>query len=332
MAAKKSTNVFRSTRPENVAAEKRAKRSQRRKNVEASIRALNPNWGYAFVAPFFVMFLIFGLAPVIYSTVIAFYNWDPLADDQQFFGLTNFTDLLADDQFWIALQNTFSIWFFSTIPQMIMAIGLASILRNPHLKFATFWRTILLVPNITSVLAIAIVFGQLFGRDFGLVNLALTYLGMPAHIDWVAEPLTSHIAISTMITWRWLGYNSLIFLASMLAIPQYLYESADLDGASKWQQFRYITLPQLKNTITFVLIVGTIGGLQVFAEPLTLGGNFNGGDSRQFSTLTLFLYEQAFVNNRWGYAAAIGIMITVIVVIISAINFAITRKIASEEN
>jgi ABC-type spermidine/putrescine transport system permease subunit II len=106
----------------------------------------------------------------------------------------------------------------------------------------------------------------------------------------------------------------------MLAIPSYLYESADLDGASKWQQFRYITLPQLKNTITFVLIVGTIGGLQVFAEPLTLGGNMSGGDSRQFSTLTLFLYEQAFVNNRWGYAAAIGIFITVLISILSAIS------------
>jgi len=331
-AKKRSPNVFKSERPANHGKPPKLKRSERRKVTDTGIKALNPNWGYAFVAPFFVMFLIFGLAPVIYSVVIAFYNWDPLGDEQQFYGLTNFTDLIVDEQFWIALRNTFSIWFFSTIPQMIMAIGLASILRNPRLRGATFWRTILLVPNITSVLAIAIVFGQLFGRDFGLVNLALTYLGMPSHIVWIAEPLPSHIAIATMITWRWLGYNALIFLAAMLAIPAYLYESADLDGATKWQQFRYITLPQLRNTITFVLIVGTIGGLQVFAEPLTLGGNMSGGDSRQFSTLTLFLYEQAFVNNRWGYAAAIGIFITIIVIIISAINFAITRRIASEDN
>jgi cellobiose transport system permease protein len=329
---RKPTNVFRSDHPSKPERPKREKKSAKRLATENGIKALNPNWGYTFVAPFFVMFLIFGLAPVIYSIWIAFYNWDPLGDEQQFYGLTNFTELLVDENFWIALRNTFSIWFFSTIPQMFMAIGLASILRNPRLKGATFWRTILLVPNITSVLAIAIVFGQLFGRDFGLVNLALTYLGMPAHIDWIAEPLPSHVAIATMITWRWLGYNALIFLAAMLAIPSYLYESADLDGASKWQQFRYITLPQLRNTITFVLIVGTIGGLQVFAEPLTLGGNMSGGDSRQFSTLTLFLYEQAFVNNRWGYAAAIGIFITIIVIIISAINFAITRRISSEDN
>ena len=329
---RKPTNVFKSAHPNKPERPKRGKKSEKRLATENGIKALNPKWGYTFVAPFFVMFLIFGLAPVIFSIWIAFYNWDPLGDEQEFYGFTNFTDVLVDENFWIALRNTFSIWFFSTIPQMIMAIGLASILRNPRLKGATFWRTILLVPNITSVLAIAIVFGQLFGRDFGLVNLALTYLGMPAHIDWIAEPLPSHVAIATMITWRWLGYNALIFLAAMLAIPSYLYESADLDGASKWQQFRYITLPQLKNTITFVLIVGTIGGLQVFAEPLTLGGNMSGGDSRQFSTLTLFLYEQAFVNNRWGYAAAIGIFITVIVLIISDINFAITRQIASEDN
>lgn len=326
-AKKSSPNIYKTVRKETLEPKKR-----KTPKVDGSVvSALNAKWGYLFVAPFFLMFLVFGLAPVVYSTYIAFFNWDPLADNQQFTGFQNFVDLLADDQFWIALRNTFSIWFFSTFPQMIMAIGLAAILRNRHLKFASFWRTMMLLPNITSVLAIAIVFGQLFGRDFGLINLALSYLGFTNHIDWVASAIPSHVAIATMITWRWLGYNSLIFLAAMVAIPDYLYESADLDGASKWQQFRYITLPQLKNTITFVLIVGTIGGLQVFAEPMTLGGGMGGGDSRQFSTLTLFLYEQAFQNNRWGYAAAIGIMITVIVIIISAINFVITRQISSED-
>ena len=189
---------------------------------------------------------------------------------------------------------------------------------------------VLLLPNITSGIAIAIVFGQLFGREFGMINLVKAFLGFPNYTDFVTETVASHVAIATMITWRWVGYNALIFLASMLAIPNELYESAALDGANRFQQFIYVTLPQLKNTITFVLIVGTIGGLQVFAEPLTLGGDFSGGDSRQFSTLTLFLFEQAFVNYKFGYAASIGIAITVIVVIISAINFAVTRRIASD--
>ena len=114
----------------------------------------------------------------------------------------------------------------------------------------------------------------------------------------------------------------------MLAIPNELYESASVDGATKWQQFRFVTLPQLKNTITFVVIVGTIGGLQVFAEPQQISAN--GGSSKQFLTLTLFLYNQAFVNNKYGYAAAIGIVITFLVLIISGINFLISRKISSE--
>jgi len=120
-------------------------------------------------------------------------------------------------------------------------------------------------------------------------------------------------------------------LAAMLAIPNELYESASIDGAGRWQTFRYVTLPQLKNTITFVLIVGTIGGLQVFAEPLVFG-SATGGSDRQFSTLTLYLFEQAFTNINWGYGAAIGIAITIIVLVISAINFAITRRLASEDS
>lgn len=286
-------------------------------------------WAYLFISPFFLMFMVFGLAPVIFSTYIAFFEWDPLGDTR-FIGFDNFTYLLEDGRFWQATGNTFSIWAWSTFPQMALALFLASILRNPKLRAPIFWRTLLLIPNITSVLAVAIVFGQLFGRDFGMFNVLIGFLGFE-HIDFVSNGPAGHIAIAVMITWRWVGYNALIFLAAMLAIPNELYESAELDGASRWQQFKYVTLPGLRNTITFVIIVGTIGGLQVFAEPLTLSGNFNGGDSRQFSTLTLFLFEEMFVEQKYGYAAAIGIAITVIVLIISLINFLITRRIANED-
>lgn len=301
---------------------------QRKASNPNAVPSLNGKWGYLFSAPFFAMFLIFGLAPIIYSVYIAFFNWDALGT-QEFIGLQNFNELLADSRFWNALVNTMDIWLLSTIPMLIMSIGLAAVLHNPALRGSTFFRTILLVPNITSVLAVAIVFGQLFGRDFGMVNIVIQALGFEK-IDFIQGTTSSHVAIATMIAWRWTGYNALIFLAAMLAIPNELYESASLDGAGKWKQFIYVTLPSLRNTITFVLIVGTIGGLQVFAEPLTLGGSYNGGDSGQFSTLTLFLFEQAFVAYKWGYAAAIGILITVIVAIVSIINFFITRKLAGD--
>jgi cellobiose transport system permease protein len=293
------------------------------------VPSLNGRWGYPAIAPFFVIFIIFGVAPVVYSVYIAFFKWDPLGESE-YNGLNNFIFLLQDSDFWLALRNTFSIWALSTFPQMIMAIGLAVILRNKLLKWKSFWRTIFLVPNITSVIAITIVFQQLFGRDYGIINGLLGLIPGVENIDFIEGVIPSHIQIATMITWRWIGYNTLIFLASMLAIPDELYESASCDGATKWQQFIYVTLPSLKNTITFVLIVGTIGGLQVFAEPQQLAAD--GGSSKQFLTLTLFLYNQAFLNNKYGYAAAIGIAITVIVLIISTINFFITRKISGEAN
>ncbi|MEY4348409.1 MAG: hypothetical protein RIS43_828 [Actinomycetota bacterium] len=309
----------------------RQPKQPKKKAAPNGIHSLNGNWAYLFTSPFFILFMIFGLIPVVYCIYIAFYSWDPLDPTlQTFVGLDNFKTLLADEDFWNAVRNTFSIWGFSTFPQMAIAIGIASILRNPVLRGATAWRTLLLIPNITSVLAVALVFGQLFGREYGIINYFIGLTGHE-HIDFVEDTIPGHIAIATMITWRWVGYNSLIFLAAMLAIPQELFESAAIDGANRWKTFRYVTLPQLKNTITFFLIVGTIGGLQVFAEPLIMGGA-GGGANRQFSTLTLFLFEQAFINVNWGYGAAVGIAITVIVLIISTINFFITRRIASSDN
>ena len=301
-------------------------KKQQRKPIPG-VASLNGRWGYPAIAPFFIIFLIFGVAPVVYSVYIAFFKWDPLGTSE-FNGLNNFIFLLQDSDFWLAIRNTFSIWALSTFPQMLMAISLAAILRNKRLKGKSFWRTIFLVPNITSIIAITIVFQQLFGRDYGIINGLIGLIPGAEHIDFIEGVIPSHVQIAAMITWRWVGYNTLIFLASMLAIPDELYESASCDGATKWQQFRFVTLPSLKNTITFVLIVGTIGGLQVFAEPQQLGAD--GGSSKQFLTLTLFLYNQAFLNNKYGYAAAIGIAITVIVLIISTINFFITRKISGE--
>jgi len=301
-------------------------KKQQRKPIPG-VPSLNGRWGYPAIAPFFIIFLIFGVAPVVYSIYIAFFKWDPLGESE-YNGLNNFIFLLQDTDFWLALRNTFSIWALSTFPQIIMAIGLAAILRNRRLKWKSFWRTIFLVPNITSIIAITIVFQQLFGRDYGIINGLLGLIPGVDNIDFLEGVIPSHIQIATMITWRWIGYNTLIFLASMLAIPDELYESASCDGATKWQQFRYVTLPSLRNTITFVLIVGTIGGLQVFAEPQQLAPD--GGSSKQFLTLTLFLYNQAFLNYKYGYAAAIGIAITVIVLMITVINFFITRKISGE--
>jgi cellobiose transport system permease protein len=144
--ASKSLSPWRASDP------RKAKKPKQKASDGAVVNSLNGGWGYLFTAPFVVMFLIFGLAPVIYSVYIAFFSWDPLDFTHTYIGIDNFVRVIQDEQFWLAVRNTFSIWALSTFPQMVMAIALANVLRNPMLKFKTFWRTMLLVPNITSVL------------------------------------------------------------------------------------------------------------------------------------------------------------------------------------
>ena len=286
----------------------------------------------AFLAltPFYALFLTFGLFPIAYSIYIAFFQWDPLGE-HVFNGLDNFRNLIHDDRFWIALRNTISIWLLSTVPQLLAALGLASILNKNRLRWSGFWRSALLVPNITSTVAVAVVFSSIFGRDFGVINYLLHFFGIHK-IDWAVHVWSSHLEIAIMVMWRWTGYNALIYLASMQSIPKELYEAAEIDGASSWEQFRYVTLPGIRNTIIFTATVSTIAGLQIFGEPLIVGGgNYGGGNARQFSTLTLFLFEQAFLELKFGYAAAIGIMIFLVVIIFALANSWLTSKIAKDE-
>ncbi len=289
---------------------------------------------YAYVAPFFLLFCAFGLFPLIYTAWVSLHEWTLLSDTQEFVGLGNYSTLLADGYFWNATFNTLSIGVLSTAPQLLLAIWLAHLL-NRRLRLQTLFRISLLLPNVTSVVAVVVIFSQLFGRDFGLINWMLSWFGA-GNIDWAAGTATSHVALSVMIMWRWTGYNALIFLAAMQAVPRELYEAATLDGASNFRQLRSVTLPMIRPTIIFVVIVSTIGAMQIIAEPMLFaqstgsgGGTFaTGGPDRQFQTLALYVYEQAFANSTFdfGYASAASWLMFLAVVIVSGVNFLITRR------
>ncbi|MCP3995880.1 MAG: sugar ABC transporter permease [bacterium] len=290
--------------------------------------------GYAYVAPFFIIFAVFGLFPIIWTAWVSLREMSPLDGiwGGVSVGFDNFHRLLFEDpRFWNAVRNTLSIWIISTVPQLLAALGLAHILNERRLKGKTFWRMSMLVPNITSVVAVAIIFSSIFGRDYGIANWILESLGF-SRIEWVAGVASSHIAIAMMVMWRWTGYNSLIYLAGMQSIPKDLYESATIDGATRWRQFVHVTIPQLRPTIIFTVIISTIGGMQIFAEPLILGGQAAGtagGSARQFQTLTLFLYEQGFREFRFGYASAIAWLLFMFIVILAIVNYLISRRIAT---
>ncbi len=298
-----------------------------RAEKKSSIRAGEGRLAFFAVSPFYFLYLIFGIFPILYTSYMAFFSWDPLGE-KNFIGLANFTNLLADDTLWKALRNTLSIWVLGTIPQLALALYMATLLNRTRLKFSGFWRSAILIPNVTSVLAIAVIFSSLYGRDFGLINYALSFFGIDK-INWMNGTFSSHVEIATMIIWRWTGYNALIYLAAMQSIPKELYESAQLDGANGWEQFRYITLPGIRNVLIFTVTMSTIGGLQTFNEPYILGG-VTGGNDKQFYTLAMFLYEEAFRKFQFGYGAAIGIFIFFCVVIFAIINATIASKIAKD--
>jgi len=287
--------------------------------------------GYAFVSPFFILFGAFGVLPIFFTFYVSFYNWD-LLGTQTWVGLNNYASLFADNRFYQSLANTVSIFLLSSVPQLISALLLALVLNSKKLKLKTLWRSVILFPFITSTVAVAVVFGAMFADNGGMVNWALGFLGV-APIQWHANAIAGQIAIAVMVNWRWTGYNTLIFLAALQAIPQELYEAAEMDGASKVSQFFNITIPQIRPTLFFAIVTSTIGGLQIFTEPYMFSGNgYAGGSDGQFRTMTLFMFDQAFGQMRLGYASAIAVSLFLIIAVVAGINFYLSSKLVKADH
>jgi cellobiose transport system permease protein len=297
-------------------------------------RADNGVSPYLYIAPFFLLFAAFGLFPLGYTAWISLTDRTLLGATTHFVGLDNYATLIHDSYFWNAVENTLGIWVLSTIPQLVIALGLAHLL-NTKLRARSMFRMCVILPQVTSLVAVALIFTQLFSTDYGLVNYVLGQFGIDK-INWEAGRLSSWIALSVMVTWRWAGYNALLYLAAMQGIPDELYEAAAIDGARAWKQFIHVTIPQLRPTIIFTVIVSTIGGLQLFTEPYLfepLKQGATGGSARQYQTVVMYLYEKAFAGTQFnfGYAATIGWALFLLIAVISLVNFLIVRRIRSAD-
>jgi cellobiose transport system permease protein len=279
---------------------------------------------YAYVTPFFAVFAAFGLFPLGYTAWISLHSYK-LGSRMHWLGLDNYTWLFTNPAFYNALWKTFTIGVLSTVPQLLLALALAHLL-NYRLRGRTFFRVAMIMPYATSVAAATLVFAQLFGRDGGLFNWLLGLVGIDA-VDWRNGDWTAQIAISVIVIWRWTGYNALIYLAGMQSISHDLYEAAALDGASRWQQFRHVTLPGLRPTILFTIVVSTIGASQLFGEPLIFGGGqANGGPVHQYQTLGLFLYQQGWQYGSLGRAAAVAWVTFLLIIGLVLVNTAVARR------
>lgn len=278
---------------------------------------------YLAISPFYVLFAVFGLFPILFSLYLAFHRWDGIGE-MTFNGLNNFRYMFTDSEFWQAVGNTFVIWVFSTIPMLFFALIIAFLLYAPFVRFRTLFRVGYFLPNVTSIVAVAIIFGALFANEFGFLNYVLKLFGLSA-VQWLNVPWGIQIAISSMVIWRWTGYNAIIYLAGLQSIPQVLYEAAKIDGASVVQAFFRITIPLLRPVILFTVITSTIGGMQLFTEPQVLVGN-DGGAGSSGMTIVLYLYRESFIKNYFGYGAAVGWGMFIIIALFSILNWKLVQR------
>jgi cellobiose transport system permease protein len=282
---------------------------------------------YLYVSPFFLLFAVVGLFPLLYTGWVALHDWNLIGGAGDFVGTDNFAFLLGQRQFWLALRNTFSIFLISTVPQLIFAVLIAAVL-DTNLRAKTLWRMGVLLPYVVMPVAVALIFSNMFGDKYGLVNTLLGDLGL-GPIKFHSDALSSHIAIATMVNFRWTGYNALILLAGMQAISRDYYEAATIDGAGRIRQFFSITIPQLRPTLIFVVIMSTIGGLQIFDEPRLYDQFGQGGADGQWMTLTIYLYNLGWGQLDFGRAAAVAWLLFLLIVAIGIVNYLVTRRIAS---
>jgi cellobiose transport system permease protein len=308
------------------------RRSATRRRLRRVDAKLSP---YLYIAPFFVLFAIFGIFPLLYTGWVSLTDRNLLDPTWSFIGLQNYSELMRDEYFWNAVENTLGIWVLSTIPQLVLALVIAHVL-NRSLRVRTFFRMSILLPQVTSLVAVALIFTQLFGYRYGLVNYLLNQVGIE-NVNWEAGRLSSWIALSTMVTWRWVGYNALLYLAAMQSIPDELYEASAVDGARSWRQFIHVTVPMIRPTIIFTVIISTIGGLQLFTEPFLfqpVKSGSTGGSGRQYQTVAMYLYEKAFGGTQFdfGYAAAIAWCLFLLIAVISFVNYLLIRRIRSADS
>ncbi len=281
--------------------------------------------GIGFLSPNLIGFIIFSLLPIIASFFLTFTRWN-LATNPQFVGLTNFINLLEDELFWKYLWNTF-YYAIGTIPLTIILAFFLAYLLNRKIHGVVFFRTLYFLPSVTLLVAIAIVWSWLYNADFGLFNYFLGKLGITGP-RWLQSKDWAMPAIIIMGIWKGVGYSMLIFLAGLQNIPEKYYEAAEIDGATWWHKITHITIPLISPTTFFVLVTTTIGAIQGFDQFYIMT---RGGPSGATTTLVYYIFQNAFEWFKMGYAATIAMMLFIIVLILTLLQWRYANKWVYDE-
>ena len=299
-----------------------AKSHRRRKRKQALV-------AYSFIAPNFIGFAVFTLGPIILAFVIAFTDWDG-NNAMRFVGFDNFTTIFTDDRFLSALKNTLVYSIFTVPITLAIALGLA-ILLNQKIIGRNFFRTVAFFPYVASLVAVAAVWNMLFTpAKGGIINQFLMNVLHMAPLKWAAAPKTVMMTIIMFSVWKNMGYYMVIYLAGLQGISEDLYEAAALDGAGAIQRFRYVTVPQLRPTTFFVTIILTINCFKVYDIVYMLAGGSNGIINKSAIVLVYYIYEEAFRNWKLGQASASAIILFLIVLIITLVQFRGEKNYAND--
>lgn len=277
----------------------------------------------ALLMPWIITLVVFWLYPLIYAFVISLTEYRTLTNEMTFIGLENYAQVFSDDGFWNALKNTL-IFTVGTVPVTTsFALLLAVAIQRRSKAVGSFFRAAYFLPSVTSLVVIALIFTNLYARD-GYVNALCSMMGVPfPEMGWLLTGSTALPAIMAMDVWISTGYYMILFLAGMEAIPKDLYESAELQGATRWQQFFKITLPLLRPTLLFVVVINSIKSFQIFVEVYVMT---KGGPLGATSTLVYEVYHNAFEQtDMMGYASALAYVVFVILITMSLIQIRLLR-------
>ena len=276
---------------------------------------------YSFILPNFIGFAIFTLVPVIFAFILSFLNWDG-ANPITFAGLDNFKRLLTDTTFSIAFKNTI-LYSLATVPLTLVASLTIAILLNKKIFARNIFRTVFFFPYVASLVAVAVVWNMIFNPSMGVVNSFLTSIGIANPPGWTSSTTWAMPVIVFVSIWKSMGYYMVIYLAALQGIPRDLYEAASIDGATPWQQFKNITLPMLTPTTFFVSIMLTISCFKVFDLVYMMT---QGGPGRSTTVLVSLIYNTAFKEFSYGYSSAVAMILFVIVLVITVVQFRGEKK------
>ena len=291
-------------------------------------RRLKKNWDfYLFISPFFVLFSVFGLFPILFSFYLSFTDWRGLGPIE-LKGLQNYANLLTNDAFHEVILNTLILLVAARGSLVLVSLAVAFLFHVLRPRFDHFFRTIYFMPLLVSTVAIAQIFVAMFDQHSGLINFLLSLpTGKEVSIGWLTQEEYAKLVVTLELYWRWFGWNIVFLVASMEAISVDIYDAAQVDGANIWAVFRYIVVPLLKPVLVFVAVTSVIGGFEMFGEVFAIWGTNSGlgtslgGPSNSAMTTAVYLYQAAFVWGSWGVGAAVSYLMFLMIAAFSYANY-----------